>query len=85
MKQQHGGTILGLIIGIVIGLAVALAVAVYVTKVPVPFMNKGQSRTPEQDVIDRASEEGVLLYAADATTFDVVGQLWELGVRGGRA
>lgn len=49
MKQERGGTILGLIIGVVVGLGVALAVAVYVTKVPVPFLNKGSSRTPEQD------------------------------------
>ena len=41
MKHQRGGTLLGFIIGVVIGLAAALAVAVYVTKVPVPFMNKG--------------------------------------------
>jgi len=52
MKQQRGGTILGLIIGVVIGLGVALAVAVYVTKVPVPFLNKGQTRTPEQDAAE---------------------------------
>lgn len=52
MKQQRGGTILGLIIGVVIGLAVALVVALYVTKTPVPFMNKGQSRTPEQDAAE---------------------------------
>jgi cell division protein FtsN len=50
MKQQRGGTILGFIIGVVVGLAVALAVAVYVTKVPVPFMNKGQTRSADQDV-----------------------------------
>lgn len=43
---------LGLIIGVVIGLAVALAVAVYVTKVPMPFLNKGQTRTPEQDAAE---------------------------------
>ncbi len=49
MKHQRGGTFLGLIIGLVIGLGVALAVAVYVTKVPVPFVNKGQSRSTEQD------------------------------------
>ena len=47
--KQRGGTILGLIIGVVIGLAAALGVAVYVTKVPVPFMNKGQSRSADQD------------------------------------
>jgi cell division protein FtsN len=33
----------------VVGLAAALAVAVYVTKVPVPFMNKGQTRSADQD------------------------------------
>ncbi len=49
MKQQRGGTILGFIIGVVVGLAAALAVAVYVTKVPVPFMNKGQTRSADQD------------------------------------
>lgn len=52
MKQQRGGTILGLIVGIVVGLGVALAVAVYVTKVPVPFLNKGSSRTPDQDAAE---------------------------------
>jgi cell division protein FtsN len=49
MKQQRGGTILGFIIGVVVGLAVALVVAVYVTKAPVPFMNKGQTRSADQD------------------------------------
>jgi cell division protein FtsN len=50
MKQQRGGTILGFIMGVVVGLAAALAVAVYVTKVPVPFMNKGQTRSADQDM-----------------------------------
>ena len=35
---------MGLIIGALLGLGAALAVAVYVTKVPVPFMNKSTSR-----------------------------------------
>jgi len=52
MKQQSGGTILGFILGVVVGLAVALAVAVYVMKVPVQFMNKGQSRTPDQEAAE---------------------------------
>ena len=52
MHTQHGGTLLGLIIGLVIGLGIALAVAVYVTKVPVPFVNKGQSRSVEQDAAE---------------------------------
>lgn len=49
MQTQRGGTILGFILGLVVGLAGALAVAVYVTKVPVPFMQKAQGRTAEQD------------------------------------
>ena len=49
MKQQLGGTILGFIIGVVVGLAAALAVAVYVTKVPVPFLNKGNGRGADLD------------------------------------
>jgi cell division protein FtsN len=50
MKQQRGGTLLGFIIGAVVGLGAALAVAVYVTKVPVPFVNKVQNRSADQDV-----------------------------------
>ena len=52
MKLQRGGTFLGFILGLVVGLGVALAVAVYVTKVPLPFMNKGQSRTADQDAAE---------------------------------
>ena len=50
--SQAGSVIVGIIIGVVLGLAAALAVAVYVTKVPVPFLNKGQSRTAEQDAAE---------------------------------
>lgn len=52
MKKQRGGTILGFVMGVVVGLGAALAVAVYVTKVPIPFVNKGQSRSPDQDVAE---------------------------------
>ncbi|HEX2544531.1 MAG TPA: SPOR domain-containing protein [Ramlibacter sp.] len=50
--KQSGNTLVGIIIGIVLGLAAALAVAVYVTKVPVPFLNKGPSRSAEQDAAE---------------------------------
>ncbi len=52
MKQQWGGTVLGLIVGVVVGLGLALAVAVYVTKVPIPFLNKGPSRSIDQDAAE---------------------------------
>ncbi|MDF1486285.1 SPOR domain-containing protein [Ramlibacter sp. H39-3-26] len=49
-KQQRGGTIIGFIVGVVVGLGAALAVAVYVTKVPVPFLNnKGATRSADQE------------------------------------
>lgn len=50
--QQRGGTLLGLIIGALIGLGAALVVAVYVTKVPVPFLNKTQPRSADTDAAE---------------------------------
>jgi cell division protein FtsN len=51
-NNQRGSVVVGIIIGVVLGLAAALAVAVYVTKVPVPFLNRGQNRTAEQDAAE---------------------------------
>lgn len=52
MNKQRGGTLLGIIIGALLGLGAALAVAVYVTKVPVPFLNKSQSHSAENDAAE---------------------------------
>ena len=52
MYKQQGGTLLGLIIGALLGLGIALAVAVYVTKVPVPFMNKALPRGSDGDAAE---------------------------------
>ncbi len=53
-SMQRGGTFLGVILGLLLGLGAALAVAVYVTKVPVPFINKGAAKpsTAEQDAAE---------------------------------
>lgn len=51
-KQQTGGTIIGFIVGVIVGLGSALAVAVYVTKVPVPFLNKGGGRGVDMDAAE---------------------------------
>jgi cell division protein FtsN len=37
---------------LVIGLIIALGVAMYVTKVPMPFSNKNQSRSADQDAVE---------------------------------
>jgi cell division protein FtsN len=48
-KPQRGGFVMGLVAGLLIGLALALGVALYITKAPVPFIDKVPQRTPEQD------------------------------------
>jgi cell division protein FtsN len=37
---QYGGTVIGFMLGLVLGLGVAVLVAIFVTRAPVPFMNK---------------------------------------------
>lgn len=44
---MHGGTLLGFMIGLVVGLAIAVVVALFVTRAPVPFVNKA-SRASER-------------------------------------
>ena len=52
MNQQRGSTLVGFIIGLVVGLGIALGVAIYVTKVPIPFMSKGQTRSADLDAAE---------------------------------
>ena len=52
MKKQRGGTLLGFILGALVGLGAALAVAVYITKVPMPFMNKTPARAAENEAAE---------------------------------
>lgn len=49
MISQRGGFVMGLVAGLLIGLALALGVALYITKAPVPFIDKVPQRTAEQD------------------------------------
>ncbi len=48
-RPERGGFVLGLVVGLLAGLALALGVALYITKAPVPFINKVPQRTAEQD------------------------------------
>lgn len=48
-NRLAGGTFLGLIVGLLVGLSIALIAAIYVSKVPIPFVDKGVSRDPAQE------------------------------------
>lgn len=52
LRYQRGGTVLGFILGFLVGLLISLGVVIYVTKVPIPFLNKSVSRTAEQDAAE---------------------------------
>jgi cell division protein FtsN len=52
VKGQRGGFAMGLVAGLLVGLAVALAVALYITKAPIPFVNKVPLRTAEHDTAE---------------------------------
>lgn len=51
-NTQFGGTLLGLILGLVVGLGVALAVALYITKAPVPFVDRGVQRPNTSEAVE---------------------------------
>jgi hypothetical protein len=42
-------------------------------------------RRPEDDVVERAAEEGLALFGSKADTFELAGRLYELGLRGNAA
>lgn len=44
-QRQRGNTVIGFVAGLVAGLLIAVGVALYMTKAPVPFMNKVQRPT----------------------------------------
>ncbi|WP_284618182.1 SPOR domain-containing protein [Aquabacterium humicola] len=56
-SSQRGGFVMGLIVGLLLGLALALGVALYITKVPIPFVNKVPQRTAEQDAAEAAKNK----------------------------
>ncbi|MBX3611605.1 MAG: SPOR domain-containing protein [Hydrogenophaga sp.] len=57
-RSSLGGTLIGFVIGLLVGLAAALAVAVYVTRVPVPFVDRGLTRSAEEDAKEAERNKG---------------------------
>ena len=56
-----------------------IAVAVHAELAAIVF---GSGRVPDDAVKAKAVEEGVALYGSEKSAFDIVGRLYELGVRG---
>jgi cell division protein FtsN len=52
-SRQAGSTVIGFLIGLVCGLAVAVAVAIFVTKAPIPFVNKAAK--PSERILEPKS------------------------------
>jgi hypothetical protein len=42
-------------------------------------------RTPDDDIVERATAEGLSLFGSKADTFEIVGRLYESGLRGSPA
>lgn len=57
-RRQAGGTLIGFVVGLLVGLGVALSIAIYVTRVPVPFVDRGVSRSPAQDAQEAERNKG---------------------------
>lgn len=57
-RRQAGGTLVGFVVGLLVGLGIALSIAVYVTRVPVPFVDRGVSRSPAQDAEEAERNKG---------------------------
>ena len=71
--------------GLLVTLQVHLNVVAVASHAELAAVVFAGGRRPEEDVVRKAVEEGVALYAAQADTFDVVGRLHALGVRGSGA
>jgi hypothetical protein len=41
-----------------------------------------EGASPDQITIDKANEEGIVLLSSQERSFNVVGSLWEMGIRG---
>jgi cell division protein FtsN len=57
-RGSFGGTLMGFVIGLLVGLGAALAVAVYVTRVPIPFVDRNVSRNSDQDAREAERNKG---------------------------
>ncbi|MGB6105797.1 MAG: SPOR domain-containing protein, partial [Pusillimonas sp.] len=66
--KSGGSTLFGILIGLIFGLVAAVAVALFVTQVPMPFVDKA-SRDPAQTLLPdvrNAPDPNIGLYGKDS-------------------
>ena len=71
--------------GVLITLQVHLNVVAVASHAEMAAVIFAGGRRPEDDVCAKAIAEGIALYVSPADTFDVVGRLFALGVKGNHA
>ncbi len=70
--------------GILVTLQVHLNVVAVATHAGLAAVVFAAGRQPDPEVVARASREGLALYSSPDDTFDIVGRLYALGVKGSR-
>ncbi len=68
--------------GLLVTLQVHLNVVAVASHAGLPAVVFTSGRAPDDEVVARASDEGLALYATDDDTFEVVGRLYALGLTG---
>lgn len=71
--------------GVLVTLQVHLNVVAVASHAELAAVIFAGGRRPEDDVLEKAKAEGLCLLASAAPTFDVVGRLYALGVKGADA
>jgi hypothetical protein len=68
--------------GVLVTLQVHLNVIAVASHAGLRAVIFASGRTPVTEVVERAAEEGLVLFRSGADTFEIVGRLYQLGLRG---
>jgi hypothetical protein len=68
--------------GVLVTLQVHLNVIAVASHAGLRAVIFSSGRIPDEDVVEKAAEEGLSLFASPSDTFEIVGRLHELGLRG---
>jgi hypothetical protein len=71
--------------GVLVTLQVHLNVIAVASHAGMRAVIFSSSRMPDDEIIERATAEGLSLLSSSADTFEIVGRLYESGIRGGGA